>query len=579
MTKMKKLFETPYGRLLLFVLPHWHIFFISIVAMSMLASTEWMLPALLKPLIDESLDSDNYNIRLVPFLLIVLFLFRGLFSYVSTVSLHLVAQKAIEDMRNAMFSKLLRLNIGFFDSNSLGAMVSKFTFDVNQVAEASTKVITVFVKDSLVVLVLLIYLIYLNWQLALLLVLIGPPISFFIIRLSRKMRIMSKNLQSSMGDINEVTEESIRANKEIKVFNTYVKEERRFGVATNKVRKFHIKVVRASAALVPAIQMFVAISIAALIYIALDQASKGLTTKGEFIAFITATALLLPPIKRLAGANEFLQRGIAASQSVCELIDASPELTSKVKCPKISKCLVFQNVSFSFGEKLVLNNLSFEIKVGQLFALVGPSGGGKSTLLNLLPIFYRPSSGQILLDDVSIDSYSLDSVREQIAYVGQQTVLFNTSIFENLIYGCSKHPDSQKIGRAIELANLDKYVNGLPDGLQTRVGHNGVKLSGGQRQKLGIARAFLRDATLLIFDEPTASLDADSEREIKKSISELKVARISIVVAHRLSTIKEADKILFINNGIISESGSHQTLMSKKGQYYNMYKESTQRET
>ena len=579
MTKIKKLFETPYGRLLLFVLPHWQIFFISIVAMCMLASTEWMLPALLKPLIDESLDSDNYNIRAIPLLLIVLFLFRGLFSYISTVSLHLVTQKAIEDMRNAMFSKLLRLDIGFFDSNSLGAMVSKFTFDVNQVAEASTKVITVFVKDSLVVLVLLIYLIYLNWQLALLLVLIGPPISFFIVRLSKKMRVMSRNLQSSMGDINEVTEESIRANKEIKVFNTYTKEELRFGIATNKVRKFHIKVVRASAALVPAIQIFVAISIAALIYIALDQASKGLTTKGEFIAFITATALLLPPIKRLAGANEFLQRGIAASQSVCELIDASPELTSTVECPKISKSLIFHNVSFSFGKKMVLSNLSFQIKIGELFALVGPSGGGKSTLLNLLPIFYRPSSGRIILDGLSIDSYSLDSVREQIAYVGQETVLFNTSILGNLVYGCKEHPDSQMIERAIQLANLDKYVNGLPNRLETRVGHNGVKLSGGQRQRLGIARAFLRDASLLILDEPTASLDADSEREIKKSISELKVGRISIVVAHRLSTIKEADKILFINNGTIIESGSHQDLLSKKGHYYNMYKESSQRET
>ncbi len=579
MTKIKKLFETPYGRLLLFVLPHWQIFFISIVAMCMLASTEWMLPALLKPLIDESLDSDNYNIRAIPLLLIVLFLFRGLFSYISTVSLHLVAQKAIEDMRNAMFSKLLRLDIGFFDSNSLGATVSKFTFDVNQVAEASTKVITVFVKDSLVVLVLLIYLIYLNWQLALLLVLIGPPISFFIVRLSKKMRVMSRNLQSSMGDINEVTEESIRANKEIKVFNTYTKEELRFSLATNKVRKFHIKVVRASAALVPAIQIFVAISIAALIYIALEQASKGLTTKGEFIAFITATALLLPPIKRLAGANEFLQRGIAASQSVCELIDASPELTSTVECPKISKCLIFQNVSFSFGKKMVLSNLSFQIKIGELFALVGPSGGGKSTLLNLLPIFYRPSSGRIILDGLSIDSYSLDSVREQIAYVGQETVLFNTSILDNLVYGCKENPDSQIIERAIQLANLDKYVNGLPNGLETRVGHNGVRLSGGQRQRLGIARAFLRDAKLLILDEPTASLDADSEREIKKSISELKVGRISIVVAHRLSTIKEADKILFINNGTIIESGSHQDLLSKKGHYYNMYKESSQRET
>ena len=547
--------------------------------MCMLASTEWMLPALLKPLIDESLDSTNTSIRTVPFLLVVLFLFRGLFSYISTVSLHLVAQKAIEDMRNAMFSKLLRLDIGFFDGNSLGAVVSKFTFDVNQVAEASTKVITVFVKDSLVVFVLLIYLIYLNWQLALFLVLIGPPISFFIVKLSKKMRAMSKNLQTSMGDINEVTEESIRANKEIKVFNTYIKEQQRFGIATNKVRKFHIKVVRASAALVPAIQIFVAISIAVLIFIAIEQASKGMTTKGEFIAFITATALLLPPIKRLAGANEFLQRGIAASQSVCELIDASPELTTKLECPKISKRIVFNNVYFSFGKKKVLHNLSFQIEKGQLFALVGPSGGGKSTLVNLLPLFYRPTSGQILFDDRPIDSYSLDSVRENIAYVGQETVLFNTSILENLVYGCNEHPSPQRIERAIKLANLNKYIEGLPNGLDTSVGHNGAKLSGGQKQRLGIARAFLRDATLLIFDEPTAALDADSEREIKNSIAELKVGRISIVVAHRLSTIKEADKILFIDNGTIVESGSHQDLLRKKGPYYKMYKKSSQRET
>ena len=284
-----------------------------------------------------------------------------------------MAQKAIEDMRNAMFGKLLRLDIGFFDGNSLGAVVSKFTFDVNQVAEASTKVITVFVKDSLVVFVLLFDL----FKLAVSFTFIfnRPPISFFIVKLSKKMRAMSKNLQTSMGDINEVTEESIRANKEIEVFNTYINSKHCFGIATNKVRKFHIKVVRASAALVPAIQMFVAISIAVLIFIAIEQASKGMTTKGEFIAFITATALLLPPIKRLAGANEFLQGGIAASQSVCELIDAAPELTNKLECPKISKRIVFNNVYFFLRKKKVLHNLSFQIEKGQLFALVGPSGG------------------------------------------------------------------------------------------------------------------------------------------------------------------------------------------------------------
>ena len=573
MINLAQLFRSPYGRLLLFVKPHWRIFAVSVLAMFFLASTEWMLPALLKPLIDENLDSQYFNVKAVPLLLITLFFFRGVFSYIATVSLHLVAQKAIEDMRNAMFCRLLRLNTEFLDNNSLGALVSKFTFDVNQVAEASTKVITVFVKDSLVVFVLLLYLFYLNWQLAILLIMIAPPISFFIARLSQKMRNMSKKLQASMGNINEVTEESIRANKEIKVFNAYQKEEDRFFAATSKTRKFHIKVVRASAALVPAIQLFVAISIALLIYIAIEQTSQGLTTKGEFIAFITATALLLPPIKRLAGANEFLQRGIAASQSVCSLIDNTPEFDSEVECPKNFKELAFERVSFSYDKKSVLNNITFRIRCGELFAIVGPSGGGKTTFLKLLPRFYKPSSGQILLDGVRLDSYSLRGIREHIAYVGQETILFNASIFENLIYGCKIVPAKEQIQAALKFADLSDYIRSLPTGLETKIGQNGVKLSGGQRQRLAIARAFLKEAKILIFDEPTASLDADSESEIKKSIAKLTPGRISFVVTHRLSTVLAADKILFISDGKIQESGSHKELLAKKGQYFKMYSE------
>ena len=338
-----------YSRLLGYVARYWRLFAASLFAMICLASTEWMLPALLKPLIDDdfTLAADQINLK-IPLLLVFLFLVRGALSYVSTVTLHLVAQRTIADLRVEMFSSLINSPCKFFNEAATGRLVSKFTFDVTQVAQACTRVITVLVKDSMVILVLLGYLLYLNWKLAALLILLGPPIGYLVSKVSRRMRSMSTYLQDSVGQITQVTEEAIRGQLEIKIFAGHGREEKRFDRAVRNARKYQMKVVRTSAALVPFIQLFVAVAMAILIVLALRESALGVMSKGEFVAFITATGLLIPPVKRLAGANEFLQRGIAAAQSVFNLIDGPGESNEGSKMPPIKGHLRFNKVSFSY---------------------------------------------------------------------------------------------------------------------------------------------------------------------------------------------------------------------------------------
>lgn len=561
-----------YLRLLGFVRSHWRLFALAVAAMLALASTEWMLPALVKPLIDEEFDRANAaKFYWTPILVVALFAVRGALSFTSTVTLHSVAQRTIQDLRAAMFSNLIRLPAGFFDQRASGELISKFTFDVTQVAQAMTRVLTVLVKDSAVILVLLSYLIYLNWRLAGLLFVLAPPVGYVIYRVSRRMREMSRRLQDSVGDINQVAEEGVRGHREIKVFDGYAYETSRFSQAINNARKFHMKVVRASALTVPVVQFFVAIAIAVMIVLALRESAHGAMTRGDFIAFVTATALLLPPTKRLTSVNEFLQRGLAAADSVFALVDTDAEVARGSVAVELTGCIRFEGVVHDYGGQAVLHDIELEIPAGQSVALVGQSGSGKSSLVNLIPRFYAPAAGRITIDGYPLEDLELGALRRQIAYVGQNVVLFNDTIYNNIAYGALREVARDEVERAAAFGQVTSFAQNLPEGLDTRVGENGVRLSGGQRQRIAIARALLKNAPILIFDEATAALDNEAERGVHGALNHLRAGRTNVTVAHRLSSIENADCIVVLEGGRIVETGIHAALLAAEGAYARLY--------
>lgn len=561
-----------YRRLLGYVRPHWRVFALSLLAMVALAATEWMLPALLKPLIDQDFDlAGQSTMFATPLLLIGLFVLRGALSYVATVALSWVSQRTMADLRTAMFATLVHVPMPFFDHRAAGELVAKFTFDVTQVSQATTRVLSVLVKDTAVVVVLLIYLLYVNWRLAACLLLFAPPIAYVVRRVSKRMRRMSVRLQESVGEINQVAEESVRGQAEIKVFDGYAYESERFERANHNARKFHMKVVRTSAMMVPVIQLIVATGIALMIVLALNQAGTGVMTRGDFIAFVTATALLLPPVKRLARANEFLQRGLAAAESVFSLIDSPRESDPGDLDRAIRGDLAFENVTVEYGDAAALRGVSLDVSAGETVAFVGRSGGGKTTLVNLLPRFYPLSGGCVRVDGESLERWSLTALRAAIAYVGQNVVLFNDTIYNNIAYGAGRRADRTAVEAAARQAEVMSFAEELPDGLDTQVGDNGMRLSGGQRQRVAIARAFLKNAPILILDEATAALDNEAERRVHKALAALREGRTSLVIAHRLSTIEQADRIYVLDAGRVVESGRHEELLAAGGAYAQLH--------
>lgn len=558
-----------YSRLLGYVRPYWRIFALAIGGMLALAGTEWMLPALLKRLIDEEFVQATVHISLtLPLLLIGLFSLRGVLSYVGTVALAWISHRTVMDLRADMFANLIELPVRFFDHRNPGELISKFTFDVTQVSQATTRVLTVIVKDSAVIIALLVYLFYLNWRLATFLLVLAPPVAYVVYRVSRRMREKSRQLQASVGELNQIAEESIRGQREIKIFAGARYESGRFHRAINDARRFQMKVVQTAAATVPIIQMLIACGIAAMIVLALREAASGAMSRGDFVAFVTATALLLPPTKRLTGVNEFLQRGLAAAESVFALIDEPREETAgSITLDHVRGDIAFRDLNARYGDKLALENINLTIAAGESVALVGPSGGGKSTLLDLVARFNDAASGELLIDGHPIDSIALDSLRNAIAYVGQNVVLFDDTIYNNIAYGGLRNASPEQVRAAASAAHVLEFADALPAGLDTPIGDNGVRLSGGQRQRIAIARALLKDAPILILDEATSALDTESEREIQAALGAIRQGRTSLIIAHRLSTIESVDRIVVIEQGLIVETGTHAELLARGGAY------------
>lgn len=575
MTKTKR-DQQLYWRLLRYVLPHWRIFAIAIVAMIVLALTEPAIPALLKPMLDGAfIQQDPDTIIMIPLLFVGLFVIRGVAAYVSGGALHWVANKIIMELRYAMFQRLLHMPSRYYDQNKAGSIVSKFSYDVMQIREASTNALTVLVRDSLSIIGLLSYMFYINWRLSLIAMISAPLIVVVVMIIRRRLRKMSRMFQDSMADINHAINECINGQKLIKLYDGYEQERSRFYNIINSNRRYAMKFAMAAVASSPAVQLITVIFLAIIIYIATGQAVQGDLTVGAFVSFFGAMAMLLGPLKRLVGINEFIQRGLAACESVFAVLDAPVESIEDVSSvEKLSGAIRFDHLIFRYAEdqEPVLKDINIDIRAGETIALVGASGSGKTTLTNVLTGFYPVKKQQLYIDGKDISELSLATLRANIAMVSQDTFLFNDTVRNNIAYGLLSEKTDEMIERAAIDANAMEFILELDQGLDAVIGAEGKQLSGGQMQRLSIARALLKDAPILIFDEATSALDSVSEQKIQEAMNRVRQGRTCIIIAHRLSTIEHADRVLVLQNGELAESGTHQELMQQEGIYAQLYR-------
>ncbi len=563
-----------YRRLLAYVRPHLKIMLGAILAMVAYAGVEALFPLLMKEVVETLQDRGRAGGSFIPIAIVVLFVARGLLGFVTTYGMGWMGRRVIQELRRDVFNHFLKLPSRFYDQSSSGVLLSKITYNTEQVAESISNVVVVVIRDSFTIIGLVVVMIYLSPPLTLLISIAAPTIALLIHYLSKVFRRYSTRIQRSMGDVTRVTEEIIAGQRIVKVFTGEQYEREHFAAANHDNFRLNMRLVAAKAIGDALTAFLAAAGIAAVILVAFSETMFQSLSSDVFIAFLTAMAMLMAPLKRLTNVNVALQRGIAGGASLFELLDEEVEKdTGSRRIARARGSVVFQGVSFSYGDDKgsVLRDIDLEVAVGETIAIVGRSGSGKSTLVSLLPRFYDPTAGRILLDDIDIREFGLAELRRQISLVSQEIVLFNDSIANNIAYGGLHGASRKRIEQAAQRAHVIEFARDLPDGLDAMVGERGVLLSGGQRQRIAIARALLKDSPILILDEATSALDTESERHIQTALGELMADRTTLVIAHRLTTVESADRLVVLDDGAVVETGNHRELLARGGHYQALY--------
>lgn len=563
-----------FRRLLAYSLRYWAAFLVAILAMAVVAATETAFPALMKQLMDKGFQGPaTFPVWWIPFIVLGIFIARGLASFVATYSMEWLANNVLRDIRAEMFAKMISLPSAAFDAKSSGQLISKMISEAQQVLFAATNVVTVLVRDSMILMGLLGWLFWVNWQLTLVVICLMPLLAFMTRRFSKRMRQLSRGYLASVGEMTTVVEEAVSGNRVIKVYGGEEYENKRFRSVNLKFRGQAMRYAISAALQTPISQFIAAMGVSVVVTIAILQTQNGTATVGDFVSFITAMLMMFGPLKHLAEINSNLQKGLAAAEGVFSLIDEEPEKeTGKKILSGIAGAISFDNVSIKYPtrNRPALTDLSFEVPEGKTVALVGPSGSGKSTVASLLLRLYDIDSGSIKIDGRNINDFTRKSLRSQIALVSQDVVLFNDTIARNIAYGRTD-VSLEAIKAAAQAADLMSFVESLPDRFETVVGDRGVRVSGGQRQRIAIARALIKNAPILILDEATSALDTQSESNVQEAIERLRRGRTTLLVAHRLSTVVNADQIIVLEAGRVVQRGTHSELLSEPGLYHTLY--------
>ena len=561
-----------YRRLLTYAWPYRWVFLISVAGMVLFSLTAAGFAALMKPLVDDGFVNKNPDtIRLVPPLIIGLFIVRAIANFMSEYSISWIGRKVTFDLRNAIFSHMMRLPSGFYEANPTGRLISRLIFDVEQISASVTGAVFTIVRDGITVVVLFCWMLYLNWKLTLLFAVLLPVSALLLRVMSRRFRKTSRAIQASMSDITQVTQEATEGQRVVKAFGGQESEIRLFNAANERGRRQAMRRTAASVLGVGLIQFVAAAALAVVIYTALYSG----VTAGVFVSYIAAVTWMMGPAKQLTKINETIQTGLAAAGSAFTLLDEPPETdTGKLRPQAVRGKIEYRHVGhrYPLANREALQDVSFVIEPGQTVALVGASGSGKTTTASLLARFYVVTRGEILLDGVNINDIELASLRRHIALVGQETLLFDDSVRNNIAYGGEGPVDDARLEAAVHAAHVWEFARLLPEKLDTRVGERGMRLSGGQRQRVAIARALYKNAPILILDEATSALDTESERLVQDAMQKLMQNRTTLVIAHRLSTVEHADRIVVLAHGQVVESGPHRELLARGGVYAGLYR-------